>query len=190
MIIFESHLSFRAFGHRLKDDVLADIGRVLLVVLVIYALLKAYDFYGRGVWSTFFIPRMETWLFWLEILIGVIAPIVLLSIRKVRLSTQGLYAAALCTITGFLLNRLNVSTTGLMASSGVNYFPSWMELAVTLALVSTGFFIFAMAARYLPIFEHPHEPAHAGKPVTYLTDEALEIETFSAGSVGQKPFAQ
>ena len=124
MIIFESHLSFRAFGHRLKADVLADIGRVLLVVLVLYALLKAYDFYGRGVWSAFFLPRMETWLFWLEILIGVIAPIILLSIRKVRLSTQGLYAAALCTITGFLLNRLNVSTTGLMASSGVHYFPS------------------------------------------------------------------
>jgi Ni/Fe-hydrogenase subunit HybB-like protein len=183
MVIFESHLSFRAFGHRLKDDVLADIGRVLLVVLVIYALLKVYDFYGRGVWSAFFLPRMETWLFWTEILIGVIAPIVLLSIRKVRLSSRGLYAAALCTITGFLLNRLNVSTTGLMASSGVNYFPSWMELAITLALVSTGFFIFSMAARYLPIFEHPHEPSHAGKPAVYITEEALELETFSAGSM-------
>lgn len=183
MIIFESHLSFRAFGHRLKDEVLADVGRVLLVALVIYALLKVYDFYGRGVWSALFLPRMETWLFWAEISIGVIAPIVLLSIRKVRLSTQGLYAAALCTITGFLLNRLNISTTGLMASAGVNYFPSWMELAITLALVSTGFFIFAMAARYLPIFEYPKEHSHAGKPAAYLTDETLELETFSAGSL-------
>jgi Ni/Fe-hydrogenase subunit HybB-like protein len=155
MVIFESHLSFRAFGHRLKEDVLADIGRILLVVLVIYLLMKIYDFYTRGVWSEFFVPRMETWLFWLEVLAGVVAPIILLSIRKIRLSTRGLYVAAVCTIFGFLLNRLNVSTTGFVASSGVNYFPSWMEIAITVALVSTGFFIFAMAARYLAIFEHP-----------------------------------
>jgi Ni/Fe-hydrogenase subunit HybB-like protein len=154
MVIFESHLSFRAFGHRLKEDVLADIGRILLVVLVIYLLMKIYDFYMRGVWSEFFVPRMETWLFWLEVLAGVVAPIILLSIRKIRLSTRGLYIAAVCTIFGFLLNRLNVSTTGFVASSGVNYFPSWMEIAITIALVSTGFFIFAMAVRYLAIFEH------------------------------------
>jgi Ni/Fe-hydrogenase subunit HybB-like protein len=176
MVIFESHLSFRAFGHRLKEDVLADIGRVLLVVLVIYALLKVYDFYGRGVWHEFFLPRNETWLFWLEILSGVVAPIVLLSIRKVRLSTRGLYYAAVCTIVGFLLNRLNVSTTGLMASSGVNYFPSWMEISITIALVSTAIFIFAMAVRYLPIFQHPEassKPEAVGIPEAVLDVEAL-----------------
>lgn len=176
MVIFESHLSFRAFGHRLKEDVLADIGRVLLVVLVIYALLKVYDFYGRGVWHEFFLPRTETLLFWLEILSGVVAPIVLLSIRKVRLSTRGLYSVAVCTIVGFLLNRLNVSTTGFMASSGVNYFPSWMEISVTLALVSTAIFIFAMAVRYLPIFQHPEansRPERVTIPEAVLDVEAL-----------------
>lgn len=156
MVIFESHLSFRAFGRRLEDDILVDIGRVLLVVLVMYFLLKVYDYSMRGVWSQFFLPRMETLLFWLEVLAGVITPIILLSIKKVRLSTKGLYLASVFTIIGFLLNRLNVSTTGLAASSGVNYFPSWMEIAVTLALISTGFFVFAMAARYLPLFENPH----------------------------------
>ena len=156
MVIFESHLSFRAFGRRLEDNILVDIGRVLLVVLVMYFLLKVYDYSMRGVWSQFFLPRMETLLFWLEVLAGVITPIILLSIKKVRLSTKGLYLASVFTIIGFLLNRLNVSTTGLAASSGVNYFPSWMEIAVTLALVSTGFFVFAMATRYLPLFENPH----------------------------------
>ncbi len=175
MVIFESHLSFRAFGHRLKQDVLADIGRILLVVLVIYLLMKIYDFFMRGVWSELFLLRMETGLFWLEILAGIIVPIVLLSIRKIRLSTRGLYIAAVCTIVGFLLNRLNVSTTGFVASSGVNYFPSWMEIAVTLALVATGFFIFAMAVRYLPIFEHPEE---GSKPERVrIPDRVLRVES-------------
>ncbi len=119
MIIFESHLSFRAFGHRLRLDLLADLGRVLLVTLVVYAILRAQDFSGRGVWAHIFENRMETQLFWLEALIGVIAPIVLLSIKRVRLTTQGLYYASICTITGFLLNRVNVTVTGMQASSGV-----------------------------------------------------------------------
>ncbi|MGB2768724.1 MAG: Ni/Fe-hydrogenase cytochrome b subunit [Candidatus Zixiibacteriota bacterium] len=175
MVIFESHLSFRAFGHRLKQDVLADIGRILLVVLVIYLLMKVYDFFMQGIWSELFLPRMETGLFWLEILAGIIAPIILLSIRKIRLSTRGLYIAAVCTIVGFLLNRLNVSTTGFVASSGVNYFPSWMEIAVTLALVATGFFIFAMAVRYLPIFAHPEE---GSKPERVrIPDRVLRVES-------------
>jgi Ni/Fe-hydrogenase subunit HybB-like protein len=174
MVIFESHLSFRAFGHRLKEDVLADIGRILLVVLVMYLLMKVYDFYMRGVWSEFFLPRMETWLFWLEILAGVVAPIILLSIRKIRLSTRGLYYASVCTIIGFLLNRLNVSTTGFVASSGVNYFPSWMEIAITIALVSTGFFIFAVAVRYLPIFEHAE--AGAEPEAVKIPQRALDVE--------------
>jgi Ni/Fe-hydrogenase subunit HybB-like protein len=114
----------------------------------------------------------------LEILLGVIGPIILLSIRKVRLSTKGLYAVAVCTILGFMLNRLNVSTTSFMASSGVRYFPAWTEIAITLALVATGFFIFAMAVRYLPVFEHPHEHSTVVKPGAYLADEALELETF------------
>ncbi|MCK4427140.1 MAG: Ni/Fe-hydrogenase cytochrome b subunit [candidate division Zixibacteria bacterium] len=174
MVIFESHLSFRAFGHRLKEDVLTDIGRILLVVLVMYLLMKIYDFYSRGVWSEFFLPRMETLLFWLEILPGLIVPIILLSIRKIRLSTRGLYVAAVCTIVGFLLNRLNVSTTGFVASSGVNYFPSWMEIAITLALVSTGFFIFAMAVRYLPIFRYPETDS---KPETItIPEEVFDAE--------------
>jgi Ni/Fe-hydrogenase subunit HybB-like protein len=184
MVIFESHLSFRAFGHRLKNDVIADVGRIRLVGLVMYLLMKIYDFSSRGVWSSLFRPRMETYLFWLEILAGVIAPIILLSIRKVRLSTQGLYAAAVCTIIGFLLNRLNVSTTSFIASSGGHYFPAWSEIAITLALVATAFFIFAMAVRYLPIFEQPAVHSKP-EPAAYLVDEALELETLSPGAVGQ-----
>jgi Ni/Fe-hydrogenase subunit HybB-like protein len=176
MVIFESHLSFRAFGHKLKDDVLADVGRILLVVLVMYLLMKIYDFTARGAWSSIFIPRMETYMFWLEALAGIIAPIILLSIRRVRLTTVGLYATSICVISGFMLNRLNTATTSFIASSGVNYFPSWAEIAITVALVATGFFIFAMAVRYLPIFEHP-ETHDRPKPLAYQTEETLELET-------------
>jgi len=166
MVIFESHLSYRAFGHRLRMDLLADLGRVMLVTLVVYAILKIQDFSGRGVWSNIFINRSETYLFWLEAIIGIIAPIVLLAIKRVRLSERGLYYASIFTIAGFLLNRLNIAVTGMEASAGVSYFPSWMEISITLAIVATGFFVFSLAVRYLPIFEHAESDSKPAKTIT------------------------
>jgi len=170
MVIFESHLSYRAFGHRLKMGLLADLGRVILVTLVVYAILKIQDFSGRGVWADIFKNRAETYLFWLEALIGVIVPVIMLAIKRIRLSERGLYYVAVCTITGFLLNRLNVAVTGMEASSGVKYFPSWMEISITLAIVATGFFVFSLATRFLPIFEHPESSV---KPEESVVPEEL-----------------
>ncbi len=155
MVIFESHLSFRAFGHRLEKSILQHLGRVMLLGLVLYLVLKVQDFTTRGVWDLMFVPRMETYVFWLEMLLGSVIPIILLSIKKIRLSTKGLYICSILTISGFLFNRMNVSITGITASSGVNYIPSWMEISVSLAIVGMTIFLFALAVRYLPVFGKP-----------------------------------
>lgn len=177
MVIFESHLSGRAFGHRLRPDILTDLGRVMLVTLVVYLILKVQDFTVHGVWSHLLAWRTETYLFLFEIVIGVIAPIVLLSIKKIRLSTRGLYYVSVIAISGFLLNRVNVATTGMEASAGMSYFPSWMEISITLAIVATGFFLFSLAAKYLPIFEHPQESAIAETREPHLKGTLLETSS-------------
>src|SRR5208283_1806907 len=73
--------------------------------------------------------------------------------RKIREDREGLFAVAVLVITGFLLNRLNVSITGMEASSGVHYFPRWTEVAVTLSIVGVGFLLFSLAVRYLNVME-------------------------------------
>lgn len=160
MVILESHLSFQAFGHRLEASVLRHLGRVLLVLLAFYLVLKIQDFTTRGVWNLMVLPRLETLVFWLEMLVGLVIPIVLLSIRRIRLSTTGLYVAAVFSIAGFLFNRLNVTITGMEASAGVRYIPSILEILITLAIVGTVIFLFALAVRYLPVFGEPlnHKP--------------------------------
>jgi Ni/Fe-hydrogenase subunit HybB-like protein len=59
---------------------------------------------------------------------------------------------------GFVMNRLNISVTGMERAAGVRYVPSWMEITVSLGLVALGFAAFALAVRYLPIF--PEAAAH------------------------------
>jgi len=155
MVIFESHLSFRAFGHRLEKNILQHLGRIMLLGLILYFVLKIQDFTTRGVWNIMLENRTETYLFWLEMFIGSIIPIAMLSIKKIRLSTKGLYLCSILTISGFLFNRMNVTITGIEASSGVNYVPSWMEVSVSLAIVGMVIFLFALAVRYLPVFGKP-----------------------------------
>jgi Ni/Fe-hydrogenase subunit HybB-like protein len=104
--------------------------------------------------------------------LGVILPVALLLVPSVRSSQRGLVAGAYLTVLGFILNRLNVSITGMERAAGVTYFPSWVEIAVSLALVATGFALFGMAVRHLPVFSHPWERPRLSVPPDWLRPNA------------------
>jgi len=89
----------------------------------------------------------------------VIVPIVLFAIRPLRYKPAVLFSGALLVVIfGVVLNRLNVSWIGLMPYAGNIYFPSWMEIIISLTLVSVGVVAFGLAAKYLPVF--PQETQH------------------------------
>jgi Ni/Fe-hydrogenase subunit HybB-like protein len=92
------------------------------------------------------------YLFWLEITLSLIAPLALLSQKKIRATAGGLYIAAVLVVLGFVTNRLNVSITGMESAAGLHYIPRWTELAITGAIIAAGFALFGFAAKYLPIF--------------------------------------
>jgi len=158
MTIFESSLSAKYFGRQLELPILQELGRVLVVVLCVYGILRYEDLLHRGVLRLLLRPGYEMYLFWLEISLGVIFPLLLLSQKKVRTTAPGLYLAAVLVVLGFITNRLNVSITGLESAAGMHYVPKWTEVAVTGAIIVAGFALFGLAAKYLPIF--PAEESH------------------------------
>jgi Ni/Fe-hydrogenase subunit HybB-like protein len=165
MVIFESGLSSRAFGRALEFDLLRQISRVMAVTLGVYLLLRFQDLGWRGQIAQIWTPRSETWLFWLETALLAV-PMVLCFFERVRSHPQALFGSSLLVIAGFLANRLNVSVTGLQRASGVDYFPSWMEVAVTLSIVTVGFLLFRVAVKYLAVFEEPAPARTSEAPVT------------------------
>ncbi len=160
MTIFESSMSSKHFGRQLELPILQELGRVLVVVLLVYAILRFEDLVHRGALKLALHPGYEMYLFWLEIALGLALPLILLSRRKVRTSAGGLYVAAVLVVLGFITNRLNVSITGLESSAGMHYIPKWTEIAVTGAIIAAGFALFGLATKYLPIF--PVEEAAMG----------------------------
>ncbi|MDD8017829.1 MAG: Ni/Fe-hydrogenase cytochrome b subunit [Bacteroidota bacterium] len=167
MVIFESFLSSRAFNRGIEMHLLNEIARVCVVMLAVYAMMKFVDLKDRDALSLLFVPRFETYMYWLEIIVGVIIPLVLLSQEKIRQNPNGLFINAVLVVLGFIINRMNITITGLEAWAGTSYFPSLIEFSITMAIITVGFIAFYYIAKFFPVFtfEEHHEskvPAHAG----------------------------
>jgi Ni/Fe-hydrogenase subunit HybB-like protein len=161
MVILESYLSQRAFGRHLEMDLLEPLARAMVVVLGFYGLLRLQVLLKNGGIAELGHPGYETWMFLLEMGLGVILPVALLAFPQVRTDPRGLVAGAFLAVLGFVMNRLNVSVTGMEAAAGTRYLPTWMEIVVSVGLVGLGFAAFALAVRYLPIFPERRIPPGA-----------------------------
>ncbi len=178
MTIFESTQSAKAYGRHLELSVLVRLGGALLVALWVNALLRFEDYLRRGMLRQIVKPSYEAYFLWLELALSFVIPITLLSFKRVRLSPKGLYLASIISLFGFITNRLNVSLIGFETYVGHHYMPKWTEFSVTLMIVALGFFLFAVAVKYLPIFprepEAEEEPVTASSPVLQAVSPVLE----------------
>jgi Ni/Fe-hydrogenase subunit HybB-like protein len=155
MVSLETIISFKAFGHKPNMEILSGLARGCLITTVIYLALKSYFLAtGPGIGAAFD-GSMEANMYLLEMAVGVIAPIVLLSMKGMRGNLNRIFAVNIVVISGILLNRLNVSLFGLyrhQGATGFGYFPSWMEFVVTAAFISIAVVGFKVAAKYLRLF--------------------------------------
>jgi Ni/Fe-hydrogenase subunit HybB-like protein len=175
MTIFESSMSARHFGRHLELPILQELGRVLVVVLSVYGVLRFEDLLHRGVLAELLRGKYagyETSLFLLELALSIVLPLTLLLQRKIRNSAGGLYVIAILVVLGFITNRLNVSITGMESAAGLHYIPRWTEVAVTAAIIAAGFALFGLATRYLPIFP-VEEPVAIPQPSPLPVRESL-----------------
>lgn len=161
MTIVESNLSARAFGRALENDLLAGLGRAASVVLAIYLVTRFVELIARGAIGYAFQPGFHATIFWIEILIGFAAPMVLLAFRRVRARPGWVFLSGGLIVFGVVFNRLNTSLLGWWqyAQGGAVYIPSVSEIIITVTLVSLGVFVFGLAAKFLPLFpEEKHAP--------------------------------
>ena len=172
MTIVESNLSNRGFGVSIHKDILASLGKAISVVLSVYFFLKIGLLAHRGNLGLIFERSTESYLYILEMFMGVLLPIVLFSIKRVRENGRAQYYSAILVVLGMVLNRLNVGITGLERYAGNVYFPTFLEGMSSLFLLAIGFLAFALIVRYFPVFE-PSEKVHQAQPLGEVSDSAL-----------------
>jgi Ni/Fe-hydrogenase subunit HybB-like protein len=155
MVSLETIISGRAFKHKPPMDILSGLARGTLIVMIFYLLLKLWGlFSGPGIGAAFDGSLVAT-MYLLEMVIGIIMPLILLLSKNARGRVNSIFAINILVIIGILLNRLNVAIFGLMdytRPTGATYFPTWIEFVVTAALISFAVFGFKVAAKYLNLF--------------------------------------
>jgi Ni/Fe-hydrogenase subunit HybB-like protein len=163
MIIFESTLSARYFHCGLEIHLLEKLAKFIPIVLAIYLVIKFGQLTIAGDLKYLFTGGLLSALFWAEILIGAVIPIVLFSIRRIRQSANGLLFGAVIQLLGMILNRFNVSWFGIQHPDPITYMPTFMstvhyipslpEVLVSIGIFSAGILAFGLAVKYLPVFE-------------------------------------
>jgi Ni/Fe-hydrogenase subunit HybB-like protein len=173
MIILESSLSSHYFKRGLEIHLLQKLAKAVPYVLAVYAFLKFGEIAWAGELHYLFTSGVMSLLFWGEIIIGVVFPMILFSIKKVRQSANGLLGGAIIILLGMILNRFNVSWFAVKHPDPLFYLPSFMgnvhymptlpEISVSLGIFSAGILAFGLAAKYLPVFEDEEQDhTHSG----------------------------
>ena len=156
MVIVESALSHRLFTYRLSpsthfnlDELTLGLGKAAAAVLYVYFFLKLIGLAEGGHWDLLNTPYGHLYL--LEIVGFVALPCALYVIgvrtRDVRMVRIG----GAWTVIGILFNRFNVSIIAMNWNVSPHYVPSWMEVTVSVALVTMGIWLFRWIANRLPV---------------------------------------
>ena len=168
MIILEAYLSARAFNQGLNIRILSGLGKGVLVVIIIESVFKFAELFVTGKFPLLFAVANETYIFWLEIILGSVIPILILTHPKYKVNRTGLYFASILTISGFILNRMNVCVTSLVRSSGQVYRPSFEEIGITLFLLLTAMVAFKLVVENFPVFAREDSFKEKGEEVLTL----------------------
>jgi formate dehydrogenase iron-sulfur subunit len=152
MTMVEATWTARSFKREPETHLLRGLGKALSWVILFYLIVRIADVVTRGATGEVFAFSIDAIGFWLEMILGLVIPLVILLGKGVNTSKGQLWAG-LFVVAGLIIHRLNVSITGISAQFAENYRPHWMEVAVSVGIVAAGILAYRVFVLYLPILE-------------------------------------
>jgi Ni/Fe-hydrogenase subunit HybB-like protein len=176
IIIYENFLKHRQIDAPLR----ANVARFAGLMMLAYLYIKLWDFLATSYYSH--LParaEAQTLLdqitpygatFWLlEVVLGALIPAILLLTPRFRRQDIWIIAAAACATIGVVVNRWNVTLSGLILPldwtpgsaelfAANAYFPSLAEWGVALGVLGYALLMFSLGLRFLPLFHKDAPP--------------------------------
>ncbi|UCG60899.1 MAG: Ni/Fe-hydrogenase cytochrome b subunit [Candidatus Zixiibacteriota bacterium] len=152
ILIFELILISRTFHRPPPIPLLSNVARYVPVLLGVYLAVRIGDLTLREVWPNVMEGTFASFAFIFEIVVGVILPIILLSRDRLRQSASWLLVGSVLVILGVIVNRVNVFLVAYRPLYAVSpYFPSIIEITVTVGLISIMILIYRFFIVRLPV---------------------------------------
>jgi len=156
MVIFEGSISHKVFfnqisekNHRAQQKIIHGLAKICTGALFVYFFLQLLVFIHGKHWNLIDTP-MGYW-YLLEMIGFVIVPMMLFFYSYRTNSILLIRLAAILTMIGVVLNRLNVTIIGFRWEMAIRYVPSWMEIVVTLTVLFTEIWIFRWVINRMPV---------------------------------------
>jgi Ni/Fe-hydrogenase subunit HybB-like protein len=168
MVIFESTLSHHYFHDRLDeahkaghDDLALGFGKAAAWVLAGYFVIKVIGVAVDNNWH-YLATGYGAW-FLVEIIGFVALPALFYGIGVREKNTKIIRWTAAWAVLGIILNRFNVSMIAFnyRLPAAERYFPHWMEIGISVFIVTVGILVFRFIVTRMPImYEHPDYEPH------------------------------
>lgn len=150
-VIIESFIVERWFNRGMHFDLLTSLGRGAILPLGLYLALRLSDLWIRGVLPGAIDGSWQNILFLAEILLGGFLPIVLLGIKKIRQTREGLLTSAILGVLGIMSQRMSLSMFTMFRAEGTNYVPSLGETAIAFAIPAAAVLLYLFFAENLSL---------------------------------------
>jgi Ni/Fe-hydrogenase subunit HybB-like protein len=163
MTVVESMLSHRVFkeqvpkmamDHAQFDRITIGLGKAAAAILFTYFCLKLVGVAHDDNWH-YLASSWGRW--WLVEVIGfVLIPAVLFVIGVRNESAKLIRFTSVVTVIGVALNRVNQSIVAFNWNADEIYYPHWMEVTITITIITIGLITFRWIINRMPIlYDHP-----------------------------------
>ena len=156
MVIFEGSISHKVFfnqvseeNHKAHKHIVIGLSKICAVAMFAYFFLQVLVFVHGKHWDLLN-TKMGYW-YLLEMIGFVLIPMLLFFYSYRRNNVQLIKVAAVLTMLGVIMNRLNVTVIGFRWDAAIRYIPTWMELVVTLTVIFTEIWIFRWVVNRMPV---------------------------------------
>jgi Ni/Fe-hydrogenase subunit HybB-like protein len=156
MVIFEGSISHKVFfsqisekNHHAQKGIITGLSKICAGAMFVYFFLQVLVFIHDKNWIYLNTP-MGYW-FIMEMVGFVLVPMVLFYQSYRTNNVFMVRVAAIVTMLGVILNRLNVTVIGFRWDMPVRYVPTWMEIVVTLTVIFVEIWIFRWVINRMPV---------------------------------------
>ena len=168
LVIFEGSISQKVFfdqisekSHKAHHGIIVGLSKICAVTMFAYFFLQVLVFVHGQHWDLLNTP-MGYW--YITEMIGfILVPMLIFFYSYRKHNTLLVKVAAVITMVGIIINRLNVTVIGFRWDAASHYYPSWMEIVVTLAVIFTEIWIFRWIINRMPVLREPPSWAKENK---------------------------
>jgi Ni/Fe-hydrogenase subunit HybB-like protein len=150
VVVWESAVSSSVFKREREDDMLTSLSGAMVVVVALFLLLRFGDILFSGKFGLLFTSGFMSFMFWLETALFVI-PMVMLMRASDRAKFSTIFRASVLLMLAGALYRFDAYIVAYNPGENWSYFPSTLELLITLGVVAFEVFLYIVIVKRYPI---------------------------------------